>query len=457
MKIQLCTVLTLFLLHGNYLGYSQGKCGTIAPGEEWENWFQQRISEYKILSASRKGAEAVVTIPVIVHILHNNKGAGTAENINAAQVQAAIDLMNDCFSGNAVGNASLPSPFAAVDANDINIRFCLALKDQNGNTLAENGIERVNVSTKPWGDPSSSSVISNYSTLQSYFNNKVKPATIWDPTKYFNIWTGNFISNSGGYLGFATFPPSSTLIGVPNTDVGTSTTDGVVMGTGVFGNKAKYPNGFYYNDNGYIYGITSLHEVGHYLGLRHISGDAACSDDYCGDTPAQKGGNAGAQNGLNWRCPSYPFQVNGCGSGKSPNGEMFQNFMDYSDDGCRSLFTANQETRMMTALTNSPYRKFLGAHGLCGSTIGVPEENELHIQIFPNPSDNYFELTLKEKSKEELIITMYNFQGQVIKEQPVMSGTEKIVVDIQSLSKGIYLVRINNKKGMTIVSKVVRQ
>ena len=40
----------------------------------------------------------------------------------------------------------------------------------------------------------------------------IKPNTIWDPTKYFNIWVIEF---SGGTLGYAQFPSSSGLSGLP--------------------------------------------------------------------------------------------------------------------------------------------------------------------------------------------------------------------------------------------------
>ena len=89
MKTLLHTAFIIFfLITTNHFVYSQGKCGTVAPGAEWENWFQQSIAEYKIQQASRSGTSAVVTIPVILHILHNNKAVGTSENIAAAQVKA---------------------------------------------------------------------------------------------------------------------------------------------------------------------------------------------------------------------------------------------------------------------------------------------------------------------------------------------------------------------------------
>ncbi len=48
------------------------------------------------------------------------------------------------------------------------------------------------------------------------------------------------------------------------------------------------------------------------------------------------------------------------------------NYMDYVDDACMYMFTANQKTRIQTAMTNGTYRKDLGTHGLCNSGPSAP-------------------------------------------------------------------------------------
>lgn len=335
-----------------------GTCGTKAPSVESEQAFQKLITEYK--QAKARGVFATYEIPIVVHILHKQGLAvGSTANIAAAQVKAQLDALNDCMAGIAPGNSKLPTPFANVDANDIPIHFCLATKGPDGKTLPEAGINRINFTAKNWSDPAG---FSDANSIMNYFDQTVKPNSIWDPKKYFNIWVGDFFDpTKGGLLGYATFPVGTGLSGLTS-NLETASTSGVVMGTRVFGCKAKYSNGYYANES-YIYGITTAHEVGHYLGLRHIGGDSQCGNDFCSDTPPQKGGNQNGQNGQNWGCPSYPFQANGCSG--NPNGEMFQNYMDYTTDACRSLFTADQEDRMMTAMQNGTYRKAFGTHALC--------------------------------------------------------------------------------------------
>ena len=335
-------------------------CGNKGPDEKYEEWFQARISEFKNSPAARNAD--VITIPVIVHILYKTgQAVGKTPNITAEQVQSQITFLNKMMDGTDPNKSKLPSAFKAVDGGNTNIQFCLAAKDPSGNALSEQGIERIDLTKKGWDDPSQ---ITTYDELTQLFDNQVKPSTIWDPTKYLNIWTGDFTTKSY-YLGYAKFPVGTGLNGL-DSELATAKTDGVVMGSNVFGCKTYYPNGYYYTEP-YIYGVTTAHEVGHWLGLRHIGGDKACGDDYCKDTPPQKGGNNKGPNGQNWGCPSSPFQVNGCGSGLSPDGEMFQNYMDYSDDQCRSLFTKDQVVRIKTTMQAGTRRNTLGKDNLCNS------------------------------------------------------------------------------------------
>lgn len=361
MKKQLRTLgAVAMLVTASSVGFAQqqqfGTCGTKAPDTQWENVFQQQIKAYESERAAGK-QQAVVNIPVIVHVVHNGTAVGTAANLKADQIKAQMTFLNDLMAGSVPWKSTaLPSTFTSADAGDIPIRFCLATKDAKGNTLAEPGIERIDRNAKGWSDPATSS------DPTSLFDNTIKPATIWDPTKYFNIWVGDYYDPAkGGLLGYATFPANSTLSGLTS-NLETSTTSGVVMASRVFGCKALYSGGYYANEE-YSNGVTTAHEVGHYLGLRHIGGDTQCGDDYCADTPPQKGGNNSGQNGQNWGCPTHPFQKGGC-SGNT-TGEMFMNYMDYTNDKCRALFTKNQATRMLTAMQNAPYRKALGTHGLC--------------------------------------------------------------------------------------------
>src|SRR5690606_1528264 len=117
------------------------------------------------------------------------------------QVISQITALNADFAGTGYNVQNVPLDFAHLVANT-GIVFCLAQYDPDGNLLAEPGIDRVDYTANGWNNPYS---YSNINTFQNYINGTVKPATIWDPTRYFNIWVSDRHNNTG-LLGYATFP-----------------------------------------------------------------------------------------------------------------------------------------------------------------------------------------------------------------------------------------------------------
>lgn len=348
---------------------AQKTCATPVPGKEWEDAFRVFIEQYKTSKASGKMQKLVYTIPVIVHVIHGGQAVGTFPNLAQGQINSQIKVLNDDFGGLGFNSGNYPaSAFSTWAANqnvdsasldilgrieiaNCEVQFCLATKDTLGNLLPEPGIERLNYVTKGWTNPASfGSSINNFS---NYMNNTIKPASIWNITKYFNIWVSD-VSSSSGLLGYATFPPFANLTGLNVGANGTAQTDGVWCWARAFGSAGIFPGGVY--ANGYNRGRTATHEVGHWLGLRHIWGDGTCVTDYCADTPPASGQNFGN--------PNYPYKTTNC-SGNSPNGEMFMNFMDYTNDPVKYMFTPDQAIRVQTAMQNSPYRNQLGNHNLC--------------------------------------------------------------------------------------------
>jgi hypothetical protein len=239
---------------------------------------------------------AVITIPVVVHVIYNT----TAQNISDAQIQSQIAVLNEDFRRLNADRTNTPSAFTGVAA-DVGIEFVLAKRDPNGN--ATTGITRTQTSKTGWD-----SNLDN--DKMKYTSQGGKDA--WPAGKYLNIWTVRFTDNT---LGYAQFPG------------GAAATDGVVIGYNFFGRTGTITAPF---DKG----RTATHEVGHWLNLRHIWGDASCGNDFVTDTPTQQTSNTG--------CPAFPRRT--CGN--TTSGDMFMNYMDYTDDGCMNLFSTGQSTRM---------------------------------------------------------------------------------------------------------------
>jgi hypothetical protein len=295
--------------------------------EQFENWMAQKIQEQRDIQQVASQSGGIIYIPVVVHVIHNGDAYGVNENITDEQVQSQITVMTQDFRRLSGTPGFNTNPVGA----DVQVEFVLAKVDPNGNPT--NGINRVNLCQASWSTAA--------------INSTVKPSTIWDPTQYMNMWSVNF--TDGSLLGYAQFP-ESTLGGL-STAAQNATTDGVVAGYRFFG-SSDIAAGSY--SPPFDKGRTMTHEVGHYLGLRHIWGDnTACpttntanDKDFVADTPAANGPNYGCTPTVN-TCPS------------NPGNDMVQNYMDYSDDTCMNIFTTGQKARITTVMTNSPRRASL--------------------------------------------------------------------------------------------------
>jgi hypothetical protein len=286
---------------------------------QFENWLAPLVNKQIASRTHSKTAATIITIPVVVHVIHNGQAIGTAPNISDAQVQSQITVLNQDFR-RMLGTPGYNNNMVGAD---VQIEFVLAKQDPNGNPT--NGIDRVNMCQDSWSETD--------------INKTVKPLTIWDPNQYMNMWTVKFTDDI--LLGYAQFPNSSGLQGI-NAYEGDANTDGVVSSYDVFG-SSDFGSSFTLATP-YDKGRTMTHEVGHFLGLLHIWGDNYCGDDYCGDTPVH--------HDANYNCPTV---VNCYATGN----EMVQNYMDYTNDACMNIFTQNQKDRMLAVMDNSPRRSSL--------------------------------------------------------------------------------------------------
>lgn len=338
-------------------------CQTTIPDTRWDDWFNARVEEFNSNAAGKK-QQTTYVIPIIVHLIHGGQALGSYPNITTAQINSEIGVLNADYAGTGFNVSTVPAPFVPLVAN-CDISFCMAQLDPNGKCLPEPGIDRINYKTRGWSNPALNTDLNSF---KAQMDGIIKPNSIWDPTRYLNVWVCD-INASVQLLGYATFPAGSGLTGISG--VGSSVDDGVVVWARAFGNVGIL-------DGTYNKGRTATHEIGHWLGLRHIWGDnGQCGgSDFCNDTPPQQGGTQ-VPSGSNFGCPNFPLHANTCTiSGQSnPNGDMFMNFMDYCDDPCLKMFTPDQRTRMHTALTNGTYRSTLtqSSATLCGIPAAAPQ------------------------------------------------------------------------------------
>jgi len=347
-----------------------------------------------------------IVIPVVVHIVWNTAG----QNISDAQVLSQIAVLNKDFSGQNSDRYKIPAYFSGLAA-DCGISFALARTDPQGH--ASSGIVHRQTTTTVFG-----------------FDDKVKSNAsggddAWNADDYLNIWVCNLVS---GISGYASAPG------------GPAARDGIVIGTDVFGilNRTGPFSG----------GRTAVHETGHWLNLRHIWGDASCGDDQVDDTPTQQGPNRGCNSGEHLTC------------GSTAHGDMYMNFMDFSDDACMYMFTNGQRSRMRVLFeAGGPRNSLLHSNGLAGD--GLPQQLPLpsipgyDMIVYPNPASSTLTLQLNDGTLSlGQKIYICNQLGQIVKIMTIVSKLQQI--DISTLYPGLYFIKMQGMQTSSM-KKFIKQ
>jgi len=307
--------------------------------ENTQRMLNDRINT--VLNNQQK-TQAIVTIPVVVHIAISNPAL-----VTDATVQKQLDTLNFYYGTQPIGDSlRVYTPFRTTYGRT-EIRFCLAQRTPFNTSTT--GVTRTTTST-------------TFTALGAHPNTIVAP---WDVTKYLNIWVVNFTDGTLGYAPFpGTYPVGSPNIGYVN--------DYRAFGSG----PGTSSGGYHYNL--YNLGKTAVHEIGHYFNLSHPWGSGSSNPSCTGtdnsaDTPPTAGPTFG--------CVASPV-LNAC-SPAAP-GIMNQNHMDYGDDACMLLFTTNQVTRMAAGLT-SPDRSTLLTSIGCQPVIGGPVNRDMSVIAINNP------------------------------------------------------------------------
>jgi hypothetical protein len=354
-------------------------------------------------SSSELSSETVITIPVVVHVLFNS-----SVNVTDEQIKSQIDALNRNFNKENEDFAKVPAVFAGV-AGAANIRFELAKVDPDGR--ATTGITRTKSARELW---------TNDDKVKNPAYGGVAP---WDANSYLNIWVCNLVP---GLLGYSSAPGSP------------ADKDGVVIKYNIFGTS---------NSGNYNMGRTAVHEVGHWLNLKHLWGDKECGSDEVDDTPQQRTYNQGS--------PSFPKMGMGC-SAANPYGEMFMNFMDFTNDASMMMFTKGQVKRMRALFSTGGvrasirYSKALGQpwnNSPVASTTNnagtvtkpAPMVEALSVKLYPNPAVSNITIS-SEQNIAGKSFAVYAADGKIVASGTVNSNVFNF--NISSLHRGIYFIKL---------------
>lgn len=343
MRVWLAIPLALF----GFCAYAQPRCATDNLPQnlnrpesisELQHWISKQVEKSKLTQKIPGEGErkAILTVPVVFHIIHNGEPIGSGTNLSDERIQQQLVTLNEDFRRQNADASQTQAQFLPVAA-DSEINFVLAQRDPEG--LPSTGITRTQGPLTTYPDDAA-----------------LLTAVIqWPPEDVINIYIAPLSSS----LGFAKFP-YSTISGMDSRFNGYREIDGLFVDYEYTGNNDASSLEFESK------GRTVTHEMGHYLGLIHIFQGCGLGD-YCEDTPSQSGSTSG--------CPSSKSSCD------SP--DMFQNYLDYTNDVCMNLFTECQKQRMQAVLNASPRRV-----SLLNSPMLVPAieaANDLGIKRVESP------------------------------------------------------------------------
>lgn len=371
-----------------------------------ESFVKNRLALKGATAGKPQGGDLpIIKIPVVVHILYNK----AEENISDEKVFTQIRVLNESFRKKNADTINTPAVFRSLAA-DCRIEFQLATSDPKRRNTT--GIVRKYTPVTLW----------NADDKMKFSAETGDDA--WDAKNYLNIW----VCNMGRAAGYSSFPG------------GPAAKDGIVISHLVFGINTK---------RGYEMGKTAVHEIGHWLGLRHIWGDEYCGDDEIDDTPKQSTFTSGCPSGIRLSCSS------------GPNGDMYMNYMDITLDACTNLFTEGQKERMRASFETGGGRKsILTSYGLLPPLISEIPDAEVppkwyYPHLYPNPA--WGEITLDVTYDIRWVgkpLAITNAHGQLLR--TVTITAKSVSIDVSQLKPGVYFLTGKRDDGAVIKHKFLK-
>lgn len=351
---------------------------------------QNYVVDINEISSKSKG---IITIPVVVHVIYREP----EQNLTMEQIWSQMYVLRSDFNRTNWDTMLVPQVWKNLIA-DCEIDFKLANRDPDGNVTS--GVTRTQTN------------IQNFITYGSdeYYKTSKGGHDIWDRDSYLNIWVGEI---GGGLYGFSSFPGSPAI------------SDGLVINITAFGTQgtAEDPS-----DKG----RTTTHEVGHWFNLYHIWGDALCGNDFVDDTPIHEKAN--------YDCNNYP-SLSKAPCNNQPHGDMFMNFMDYSQDDCMHMFTHGQKARMISSLNNDRPSLF-NSNGY----TGIQEITDRDVEIFPNPVNDELHISSTNRTMIQGL-ELYNSLGKRVYSSFSESFEENESIDVSAITKGVYILKVHTSNG----------
>lgn len=379
----------------------------------------EKITEH----SNYRSRGTTVTIPVVFHVVYNT----TQQNLADTYLTSQIDMLNQCYGRTNADTSNMRAIYQSRVGSS-KIRFVLdqTIRVSTSNTSFD--------ASSLWG-------FSGSDAVKQTANGGSDPVS---PDKKLNVWICNLtIDGSDGLIGYA-YPPA----GAPNWPAGSSAPagmDGVIIDFTDIGGISKHPLGY---SSGFR-GKALVHEIGHYLGLRHIWGDdgGAChtdsgfKDDGLSDTPE-------AADATGFDCDKA---VNSCTEASGDLPDMKENYMDYSNAACQNSFTKMQVSAMEYVIDNirTSVRVPVG--------IDAIESVSKNIVVYPNPVTDILYVDIHQIEYTSAIVSLTNALGQTLFTSAIEKTNEPFELNTRTFAKGFYVMNIQLDHQTSISKKIMIQ
>ncbi len=373
-------------------------------------------------------SDEIYTIPVVVHIVWGEE----KDNLPDSLIQQVLDVLNEDYRRLNADADLIRDTFLSV-VGDPGIEFELA------------GVERVQTDTTFELNLFGGSLPDNVKTSLG------GGSDAWDTEKYLNIWVCNI--EGGSLLGYA-YPPAGLENWPEEAAAPSPELDGVVIHSEVFRRTGTYTASGLLGLGEQtipVRGRTVTHEVGHYLGLRHIWGDGLLSILGLPDCSADDGVEDTPNQGASSQFACDPEQ-NTCGDNEEGDmPDMFENFMDYSSEDCLNSFTNNQIAIMRGVLENQ--RNGL-INDVATSIVPIDHTNDFH--VYPNPTSDqlYVESTLTDLDQYQ--VRLVDMQGRLVKSTVFGQNGTRQEINVNGLPAGLYGLMIRQKDNQYFQKVMIR-
>ena len=368
-----------------------------------QNKFEIELSKLQNpQSESAKSTNATTIIPVAVHF----PSVATNSTDKACLRQLAqnqIDILNNDFNATnsdiALWTPTVRALYPGTNVGNLNVKFVLATQNHPAGTGLANGQVAVTFGTNFLG--------ANIDVQwRKYLNVIVKEAVI--------------------------------ALGYSPTGGSPSNGESVVINYDAFGSGSGCTG---YSPGSFsILGRTLSHELGHYFNLDHTFGDSTCNatnTDNVDDTP-----QCLASGGT--RCPVIG-SVAGCVAGQKA---LTMNYMDYTNDVCRFMFTAGQVTRMRAYLN-------VISNEFATNVLANDNFEFTNFELYPNPNSGTFKISFEPENNSEIKIKIYDISARDIYNKSFLnSGNFVQELQLNNITSGIYFVDIQNNT-KKIVKRIV--